>query len=52
MQKLKWQLIRDKVKQKGGDANYTVSYTLPELESADELLMTSSPTSSSASTRR
>lgn len=27
VQKLKWQLIRDKVKQKGGDANYTVSYT-------------------------
>lgn len=27
MQKLKWQLIADKVKQKGGDAGYTVSYT-------------------------
>ena len=52
MNKLKWKLIRDKVKQKGGDANYTVSYALPELESADESLMTSSPTSSSGSTRR
>lgn len=27
MNKLKWNLIKDKVKQKGGDAGYTVSYT-------------------------
>ena len=51
MNKLKWKLIRDKVKQKGG-GDYTVSYMSLYAGALRTLLITDSPTTSSASTRR
>jgi hypothetical protein len=51
MNKVKWKLIADKMKQNGGSV-YSVSHTFSRFGSAEELLMTDSPTTSSASTRR
>jgi hypothetical protein len=51
MNKLKWKLIRDKVKQKGG-GDYTVSYTSLYAGALRTLLMMDSPTTFSVSTRR
>jgi hypothetical protein len=51
MNKIKWKLIADKVKQKGG-GNYSVSYTSLYPSAPRTLLMNDSPTISSASTRR